>query len=122
MPIKCPGVPQKILYMAADHFQHQKRPVQLEFFNDGPAIFGVAFYAKALDKVVEHYKIQTNFGHNLVAVNGIAKEAIFEFTKDGQKERRAVKFKMLHVTPPQSVPDFIKSRSLGRCRRLCGRA
>jgi len=109
MPIKCPGAPQKILYMAADIFRRQNRPVQLGFFNAGPAIFGIPFYARALEKVVQHYGIAARYGANLVAVNGPAKEAIFEVTLDGVKTRQTEKFDMLHVTPPQSAPDFIKA-------------
>jgi sulfide:quinone oxidoreductase len=109
MPIKCPGAPQKILYMAADIFKRQNRTVEMGFFNAGPAIFGVPFYARALEKVVAHYAIKANYGHTLVAVNGPAKEAVFETTVDGVKTRRTEKFDMLHVTPPQSAPDFIKA-------------
>lgn len=109
MPIKCPGAPQKILYMAADIFRRQGRPVQLGFFNAGPAIFGIPFYARALEKVVQNYGIGARYGANLVAVNGPAKEATFEVTLDGVKIRQVEKFDMLHVTPPQSAPDFIKA-------------
>ncbi len=112
MPIKCPGAPQKILYMAADHFKRKGRKVELGFCNAGPAIFGVPFYAKALMQVVKHYGIATHFGYNLVAVNGPGKEAVFETTVDGMKIRHIEKFDMLHVTPPQSAPDFIKNSPL----------
>ncbi len=112
MPIKCPGAPQKIMYMAADHFKRQGRAVNLGFFNAGPAIFGVPFYAKALMEVAKHYGISTQFGHNLVAINGAAHEAVFETTVEGVKTRHTEKYNLLHVTPPQSAPDFIKASPL----------
>jgi sulfide:quinone oxidoreductase len=112
MPIKCPGAPQKILYMAADRFRRRGEPVRTEFFTAGPSIFGVPFYAKALMEVVKDYGIATNFGHKLVAVNGNTRTATFEFSADDTVQRKDVRFDMLHVTPPQSAPDFIRNSAL----------
>lgn len=112
MPIKCPGAPQKILYMAADHFKRQGRAIDVGFFSATPAIFGVPFYAKALNEVVRHHGIAARFAHTLVAVNGAAHEAVFETTLDGVKSRHTEKFDLLHVTPPQSSPNFVKSSPL----------
>lgn len=58
--------------------------------------------------MVADYGINTHFGHNLVAVDGPAKTAVFE-TADGKTERS---FDMLHVVPSQSAPDFIKRSPL----------
>ena len=112
MPIKCAGAPQKIMYLAADRFRKKgiSDKVNVEFFNAGPGMFGVPFFAKALSKVVADYGITTNFGHNLVAIDGKAKKATFEVTDaDGKKSKVTKEFDMIHVTPPQSAPDFIKS-------------
>jgi sulfide:quinone oxidoreductase len=115
MPIKCAGAPQKIMYLAADRFRKRGTldKFNIEFFNAGPAIFGVPFFAKALMKVVQGYGIKTNFSHNLVAIDGPAKVATFEVTdSQGNKERITREFDMIHVTPPQSAPDFIKNSPL----------
>ncbi len=115
MPIKCAGAPQKIMYLAADRFRKKgiADKVNVEFFNAGPGMFGVPFFAKALTKVVADYGITTNFGHNLVAIDGAAKTATFEATDaDGKKSKVTKDFDMIHVTPPQSAPDFIKSSPL----------
>jgi sulfide:quinone oxidoreductase len=82
MPIKCAGAPQKIMYLAADRFRQQgtSEQVDVQFFNAGPAMFGIPFFAKALSKVVQDYGIKTNFGANLVAVNGETKQATFEIS------------------------------------------
>lgn len=112
MPIKCAGAPQKIMYLAADRFRKKgiSDKVNVEFFNAGPGMFGVPFFAKALSKVVADYGITTNFSHNLVAIDGKAKKATFEVTDaDGKKSKVTKEFDMIHVTPPQSAPDFIKS-------------
>lgn len=112
MPIKCAGAPQKIMYLAADRFRKHGilDKFSVEFYNAGPAIFGIPFFAKALMKVVQGYGIKTNFIHNLVAIDGAAKTATFEVTDaDGNKTRVEKGFDMIHVTPPQSAPDFIKN-------------
>ena len=115
MPIKCAGAPQKIMYLAADRFRKKGilDKFAIEFCNAGPAMFGVPFFAKALIKVVAGYGIKTNFNHNLVAIDGSAKTATFETTdSNGNKQQVTKQFDMIHVTPPQSAPDFIKRSPL----------
>jgi sulfide:quinone oxidoreductase len=115
MPIKCAGAPQKIMYLAADRFRKKGilDKFTIEFCNAGPGMFGVPFFAKALTKVVAEYGIKTNFNTNLVAIDGAAKTATFEVTDStGKKEQVSKKFDMIHVTPPQSAPDFIKKSPL----------
>ncbi|MCK5829384.1 MAG: NAD(P)/FAD-dependent oxidoreductase [Methylococcales bacterium] len=115
MPIKCAGAPQKIMYLAADRFRKKgiADKINVEFLNAGPGMFGIPFFAKALEKVVTKYGITTNFGHNLISINGEAKTAVFEVTDaDGKKSKITKEFDMIHVTPPQSAPDFIKSSPL----------
>ena len=115
MPIKCAGTPQKIMYLAADRFRKKGilDKMNIEFCTAGPAIFGIPFFAKALSKVVAGYGILTNFNHNLVSIDGPAKTATFETTDaDGNKQRVTKAFDMIHVTPPQSAPDFIKKSPL----------
>ncbi|CAA9890171.1 Pyridine nucleotide-disulfide oxidoreductase [Candidatus Methylobacter favarea] len=115
MPIKCAGAPQKIMYLAADRFRKKGilDKFTIEFLNAGPGMFGVPFFAKALMKVVTHYGIKTSFNHNLVAIDGPAKTATFETTdSDGNKQQVVRQFDMIHVTPPQSAPDFIKKSPL----------
>ena len=112
MPIKCAGAPQKILYMAADHCRRQGQTVHAHFFTPGPAMFGVPFYAKALDRVVADYGITPHFGHRLIAVDGPARQATFEVTTDGNTAQQTHPFDLLHVVPPQSAPDVIKGSAL----------
>ncbi|NOT12835.1 MAG: NAD(P)/FAD-dependent oxidoreductase [Methylococcaceae bacterium] len=115
MPIKCAGAPQKIMYLAADRFRKKGilDKFTIEFCNAGPGMFGVPFFAKALSKVATDYGIKTNFNHNLVAIDGPAKIATFETTgSDGSKQQVTKTFDMIHVTPPQSAPDFIKKSPL----------
>jgi sulfide:quinone oxidoreductase len=115
MPIKCAGAPQKIMYLAADRFRKKGilDKFTIEFCNAGPAMFGIPFFAKALEKVVDGYGIKKSFNHNLVEIDGPNKTAIFETADSaGNKQRVEKKFDYIHVTPPQSAPDFIKRSPL----------
>lgn len=112
MPIKCAGAPQKIMYLTADRLRKAGilSNYNIEFCTAGPGIFGVPFFAKELNKVVADYGLKTNFNTNLVAINGDTKTATFEITDaDGNKTRIEKTFDMIHVTPYQSAPDFIKT-------------
>ncbi len=109
-PIKCAGAPQKILYLAADHFRQNGINADIHFCTAGAAMFSVAFYSQALDRVMTAYGATANYKHNLVAVDGANKKATFEVGDD--KKRTELDFEMIHVVPPQSPPDFIKSSPL----------
>src|SRR4029077_1802395 len=115
LPFKCPGAPQKIVYLAADHLQHRGilKDCSLKYYVHAPVIFGVPFFARELVKVAARYGIEVHYQHNLVAVDGPLKTATFEKVSEQNKgERITVPFDMLHVSPPQSPPDEIKSSPL----------
>lgn len=112
MPIKCAGAPQKAMYLSADRMRQRSQQAEIHFFTPGGAMFGVPFYAQALDKVVVEYGIQANFSHNLVAVDGPRRQAVFDVVKNGVRERKTMPFEFLHVVPPQSAPDFIAKSPL----------
>ena len=109
MPIKCAGAPQKILYLAADHWRRNNVSAESHFFTQGAAMFGVPFYAKALNKIVAGYGATPHFGMNLTAVDGANQVATFT---DAEGNTRTEKFDFLHVTPPQGAPDVIKQSAL----------
>jgi sulfide:quinone oxidoreductase len=114
MPIKCAGAPQKIMYLAADRFRKKGilDKFNIEFYTATPGMFGVPFFAKALLKVVADYGIKTHFTSNLIAIDGKKKTATFEVTEGDKKSEVTKPFDMIHVTPPQSAPDFIKQSPL----------
>ena len=110
MPIKCAGAPQKAIYLSADHWTRENviKDIDIEFRNAGGVLFGVKDYVPALQSYVDKYQIGLNFFQNLVAIDGPAKKAWFDISKpDTPVERVEVEFDMIHVTPPQSAPDFI---------------
>ena len=112
MPIKCAGAPQKAMYLSADHW-HRKgnlKNVDISFCNAGGVLFGVADYVPALMEYVKRYDAKLQFFHNLTAIDGPGKKAWFtKSTPDQPKETVEMPFDMIHVTPPQTAPDFIRS-------------
>ena len=115
MPIKCAGAPQKIAYLAADHLKKKGslKESNLEFLCAKPVIFGVPHFQGPLNEVCDSYGIKRSFQHNLISVNGDAKEAVFKQSdKDGNTKEVTRKFDFIHVTPPQTSPDFIKDSPL----------
>src|SRR5271156_2937315 len=115
LPFKCPGAPQKIVYLTADHLQRQGilKDCGLDYYVHAPVIFGVPFFARELVKIAARYGIKVHYEHNLVMVDGAGKTATFEKVGTQNKgERVTVPFDMLHVSPPQSPPEEIKSSPL----------
>lgn len=111
MPIKCAGAPQKAMYLSSDHWRRAGRleQIDVEFFNAGAVLFGVADYVPALMEYVRRYDIALNFGFNLSAIDGPARRATFRRTlENGSVELVTREFDMIHVVPPQKAPDFIR--------------
>lgn len=115
LPFKCPGAPQKIVYLAVDDLKRRgiRDRVDVEYYVHAPVIFGVPFFARQLVKVAEACGVKISYQHNLVAVDSKAKIASFEIIGgEKQGQRIQVPYDMLHVSPPQSPPDAIKSSPL----------
>ncbi|UOR15489.1 NAD(P)/FAD-dependent oxidoreductase [Qipengyuania aquimaris] len=110
MPIKCAGAPQKAMYLSCSEWERRGvlSDIEVEFHNAGGVLFGVADYVPALMEYVARYGISLDLNERLTAVDGGAKTATFE-TENGSK---TVDFDMLHVCPPQTAPDFIRSSPL----------
>lgn len=115
MPIKCAGAPQKIMYLMADRLRIRRRLAQssVEFLLMGDALFGVPFFVPPLQKAVDRYGIKVHYKHELKAVDGPARTALFTAKgADGEAREVTRRFDMIHVTPPQSAPDFVKQSPL----------
>lgn len=111
-PVKCAGAPQKIMYLADDHLRRRGVRARSEVIwaSASASIFGVAYYAAPLRKVVERKGIDPRYRHDLVAVRPASREAVFRHLDDGSE--RIIRYDLLHVTPPQSAPDFVKQSPL----------
>lgn len=115
MPIKCAGAPQKALYLSCDHWLRTGvlDNIEADFNTQGGVLFGVADYVPALMQYIEKYDINLNLTHNLVAIDGPAKKAWFDHqNENGETQRKEVDFDMIHICPPQTAPDFIRSSPL----------
>ena len=121
LPFKCPGAPQKIAYLIADRLRRRGilKQCSIGFFTHAPTIFGVPYFARALVNVAARYGINVNYQQQLVAVNGNAKTATFEFVGDNRKgEKESVPFDLLHVTPPQESARGDQEFAARQRRRL----
>ena len=114
-PVKCGGAPHKIMYLAADYFRKHGllNDVEIQYRSGGGRLFGIEKYEKTLLKVVERGHIKLHFSQRLVEIDGPGKRAKFiGIGPNNKDEEYWVNFDMLHVTPPQSAPDFIKNSPL----------
>ena len=111
-PIKCAGAPQKIMYLAEEMFRRRgiREQANVIYASATAGIFGIPKYAQALNKIVEERNIQTQFSKNLVEVRPETREAVFRDVNGS--EELVLKYDMMHVTPPQGAPSFIKESPL----------
>lgn len=111
-PIKCGGAPQKIAYLADDAFRKQgvREKSTIIFATANAGIFQVEKYAKTLRKVIDRKGIDARYRTNLVEVRPATREAVL--VNLDTNEETIVKYDLLHVTPPQSAPDFIRNSPL----------
>lgn len=114
-PVKCGGAPHKIMYLAADYFRKNGLldKVDIQYWSGAGKLFAVPHYEKTLLKVVDKGNIKLNFNVKMVEIDGPAKKAKFVGIGEKNKDQEYwVDYDMIHVTPPQSAPDFIRNSSL----------
>ncbi|EPY03715.1 hypothetical protein PAALTS15_28236 [Paenibacillus alvei TS-15] len=111
-PIKCGGAPQKIMYLADDAFRQAgiRNKTNIIFASGNASIFAVPKYAAALNRVIERKDIATKYQLDLISIDSVRKEAVFEHVVT--KERETLRYDMIHVVPPMSSPDFIRNSPL----------
>ncbi|MBN8724825.1 MAG: NAD(P)/FAD-dependent oxidoreductase [Acidobacteria bacterium] len=111
-PFKCGGAPQKIMYLADDYLRKSgvREKSKIIFTSAAAGSFQVKKYADTLDKVMARKSIITKFRHNLIEIKSETQEAVFENLDT--KEKTTLHYDLLHVSPPQSSPDFIKRSPL----------
>ncbi len=113
--LKCGGAPHKIMYLAADYFRKHGmlQNSNIQYWSGGSRLFGIEKYEKTLLEVVKRGNIQLHFSVRLDEIDGVNKRALFTGIGEGNKGVEYwVDFEFIHVTPPQSAPDFIKKSPL----------
>ncbi|MFN8173661.1 MAG: FAD/NAD(P)-binding oxidoreductase [Solirubrobacteraceae bacterium] len=110
-PIKCPGAPQKIAYLADDALRRRgvRERSRIIYASAMPGIFSVPHFAPSLDRVIERRKIEARYRHELVAVRPEAREALF---RDGEEREVVIPYDLLHAVPPQAPPAVVASSTL----------
>jgi len=110
--VKCGGAPQKIMYLADDRFRQAgvREKSHIIYTSALPNIFAVDKYRETLEKVIERKQIECRFREELIEIKPATKEAIVKNLDSGQLS--AIRYDLLHVTPPMGPPDFIAQSSL----------
>lgn len=117
-PVKCPGAPQKIMYISEHYFRklNKRSDINVIYNTALPVLFGVKHYADALWPIVKKRNITVNTRTNLVEVKPTADVAVFE-NLDKPDEKFELKYSMLHAVPPMSAPN-----ELAQCKELINEA
>ncbi|RDW72852.1 putative sulfide:quinone oxidoreductase [Coleophoma cylindrospora] len=114
--IKCAGAPQKVMWLALDHWKraglydssNSASPIQISFATGLPTMFGVPKYAAKLEELRVERGVEGLFEHDLVAVDGNTAT----FARPGGKEQVTKHFDLLHVVPKNRPHAFIKDSAL----------
>ncbi|MCX4906975.1 FAD/NAD(P)-binding oxidoreductase [Streptomyces sp. NBC_00878] len=111
-PLKCGGAPQKIAYLAADHWRRQKvlDRIRIVLVIPDPALFKVPAWSEVLEKVAARYSTEVRLRSEMTAIDGDARELTVTDHATGTKETLA--YDLLHAVPPQSAPDWVKTGPL----------
>ena len=112
MPIKCPGAPQKIAYLADDAFKKRRLAAQVIYATATPGIFGVPTYAAPLREVVKRKGIDARYNHVLTEVRADSKEAVFQVSEGDTSREEVIPYDLLHVTPPMTAPPVVAGSAL----------
>lgn len=113
-PIKCPGAPQKIAYLCADHWRRRGvlGDIRVVLVLPGSGLFGIPAYTAVLARAVERYGIEVRFDTEVVSFDAAARQVTLLDTRTGVKDMLG--YDAAHVTPPQSAPDWVKHSPLAQ--------
>ncbi|MEU8694260.1 FAD/NAD(P)-binding oxidoreductase [Streptomyces sp. NPDC048665] len=111
-PIKCGGAPQKIAYLAADHWREQGvlKDIRVVLVLPTPGMFGVPVFARELERVAARYGIEVRTNSELTEVDPDGRAAVVVDHASGARD--SIRFDMMHLVPPQSAPDWLKATPL----------
>ena len=114
-PVKCGGAPHKIMYLAADYFRKNGllEKADIQYWSGAARLFAVDKYEKTLLEVCEKANIKLNLMQRMEEIDGPNKRARFVgMAESNMGQETWVDYDMIHISPPQSAPDFVKSSSL----------
>lgn len=115
MPIKCPGAPQKIVYLAADQWRQRQvlARTRIEFALAADTLFSVPEYVPTLERVAGRYGVALGYRTRLTAVDGPNARATLVRTDElGASTEWTQEYDLLHAVPPQGPPPFVRDSAL----------
>ena len=132
-PIKCPGAPQKAMYMSSDYLQNKRKigdKTNVIFATNGSVCFGVPDFRVALEASLVEYDISQYYYYNLFKIDGDKQLAYYTVSheegsivngKDNKCKVSTVQdsphivtipYDLLHLAPPQQAPDVVRNSPL----------
>lgn len=111
-PIKCAGAPQKIAYLAADHWRREGvlDDIRVVLVVPTPRLFGIAVYAEELERVARRYGIEVRTSSEVTEIDAVSRAVVVADHARGTTD--TIGYDLLHVVPPQSAPDWLKATPL----------
>lgn len=112
--VKCGGAPQKIMWLALDHWKRagmynpsvsSNSAIKISFASGIASMFAVPKYNTKLEALRQERGVEGLFQHDLVAIDG--NKAIFS-RPDGQ-ENVTKQFDLLHVVPKMGPHGFVRN-------------
>ncbi|EHY59231.1 hypothetical protein HRR83_001498 [Exophiala dermatitidis] len=120
--VKCAGAPQKIMWLALDHWTKEglynpkpdsKSPsaINITFATALPGMFGVPKYSQALNELRQERNVEGLFQHDLIAIEG--NTAVFSnLNTEGEGQVVKRHFDLLHAVPKMGPHPFIATSPL----------
>ncbi|CDO05958.1 NAD(P)/FAD-dependent oxidoreductase [Mycolicibacterium cosmeticum] len=111
--IKCAGAPQKIAYLAADHWRSEGvlKDIDIHLVMPGARPFGIPAIADSLDKVIADYGITLHTNSEVTSVDGAAQKVGISSVGPGGTDTM-LPYDIVHAVPRQSAPDWVKHSPL----------
>jgi sulfide:quinone oxidoreductase len=111
-PATCAGASQKPMYLACDYWRAKGRldDIRVVMVVPDPTIFGIPAIDEELERKVAEYGIELRLSSELLEVD-VDRQSI-RIGQHGAPDSEEIAYDYLHVVPPQSAPDWLKSTSL----------
>jgi len=112
-PIKCAGAPQKIAYLASDHWRKEGvlNNIDVHLVVPTPRLFGVPAIADSLDRIAADYGITVHTNTEMTAVDAQGHKVSLTSVGAGGTDT-LLSYDVLHAVPHQSAPDWVKTSPL----------
>ncbi|OMJ08540.1 Sulfide:quinone oxidoreductase, mitochondrial [Smittium culicis] len=106
-PVKCPGAPQKIAYLAEEKFRDNgiRSSTNVSYYTGIGKIFGIDKYADSMWKVANGRNINVNLMHDLISIDSAKKQASFKVLPTNEIVTKNYDF--IHVTPKMKPHSYL---------------